>query len=209
MNNLYIAGLGPGHKDYILPITERKIRESEIIVGGKRNIEGIKDWVEGKEIYYIDRFLDKMIEFINNNRHKKITVVVSGDTGFYSLLSYIRENYEGKFEVISGISSMQYIFSKIGDTWNDAFVSSVHGRELDLPAILRENSKIGLLTDNKYTPQRIAEIIFQNSLENIEITVGENLSYENEYIKTYRVEELMREKKKFGINVVVVKKIRN
>lgn len=207
MNNLSVIGLGPGHKDYIIPIAQKKIREADIIIGGKRNIDSISDWVEGKEIFVLDKYLNKMVEFIEENHHKKIAVVVSGDTGFYSLLTYIRENYNEELEVITGISSMQYIFAKIGETWNDAFVSSVHGRELDLPRIFRENSKIGLLTDGKNTPQRIAEIIFQNSIQNFEITVGENLSYENECIKTYGVEELINEKKKFGINVVVAKKI--
>ena len=209
MNNIKIIGLGPGHKDYILPIAQNLIKESQIIISGKRNIENIQDWVEGKEIYYIDRYLDKMIEFIERNSKKNIVIVVSGDTGFYSLLSYIKENLDEKVEVITGISSVQYMFSKMGDVWNDAFISSVHGRELDLASIINEYDKIGLLTDSKYTPQRIAEIIFQNSLENVEITVGENLSYENESIRTYEVEELMKEKKKFDINVVVIRKIGN
>ena len=150
-----------------------------------------------------------MIEFIERNSKKNIVIVVSGDTGFYSLLSYIKENLDEKVEVITGISSVQYMFSKMGDVWNDAFISSVHGRELNLASIINQYDKIGLLTDSKYTPQRIAEIIFQSSLENVEITVGENLSYENESIRTYEVEELMKEKKKFDINVVVIRKIGN
>ena len=209
MNKIKIIGLGPGHKDYILPIAQTFIKESQIIIGGKRNIENIQDWGEGKEIYYIDRYLDKMIEFIKRNSNKNMAIVVSGDTGFYSLLSYIKENLDEKVEVITGISSVQYMFSKMGDVWNDAFISSVHGRELDLASIINEYDKIGLLTDSKYTPQRIAEIIFQNSLENVEITVGENLSYENESIRTYEIEELIKEKKKFSINVVVIRKIGN
>ena len=209
MNNIKIIGLGPGHKEYILPIAQKLIKESQIIISGKRNIENIQDWVEGKEIYYIDRYLDKMIEFIERNSKKNIVIVVSGDTGFYSLLSYIKENLDEKVEVITGISSIQYMFSKMGDVWNDAFISSVHGRELNLASIINQYDKIGLLTDSKYTPQRIAEIIFQSSLENVEITVGENLSYEKESIRTYEVEELMKEKKKFDINVVVIRKIGN
>ena len=209
MNNIKIIGLGPGHKDYILPIAQNLIKESQIIIGGKRNIENIQDWVEGKEIYYIDKYLDKMIEYIKRNSKKNIVIGVSGDTGFYSLLSYIKENLDEKVEVIAGISSIQYMFSKMRDVWNDAFISSVHGRELNLASIINQYDKIGLLTDSKYTPQRIAEIIFQSSLENVEITVGENLSYEKESIRTYEVEELMKEKKKFDINVVVIRKIGN
>ena len=137
MNNIKIIGLGPGHKDYILPIAQNLIKESQIIIGGKRNIENIQDWVEGKEIYYIDKYLDKMIEYIKRNSKKNIVIGVSGDTGFYSLLTYIKNNYSGKLEVISGISSMQYMFSKICETWDNAFISSVHGRELDFQNYLK------------------------------------------------------------------------
>ena len=41
MNNIKIIGLGPGHKDYILPIAQNLIKESQIIISGKRNIENM------------------------------------------------------------------------------------------------------------------------------------------------------------------------
>ena len=208
MNNIKIIGLGPGHKDYILPIAQNLIKESQIIIGVKRNIENIQDWVEGKEIYYIDRYLDKMIEFIERNSKKNIVIVVSGDTGFYSLLTYIKNNYSGELEVISGISSMQYMFSKICETWDNAFISSVHGRELDFQNYLKAYKKIGLLTDNKYTPQNIAKILLEKNLTNFEIIVVENLSYDNEIIRKYKVEQLAFEEKKFDINVVVIREVR-
>ena len=45
----------------------------------------------------------------------------------------------------------------------------------------------------------------EKNLTNFEIIVGENLSYDNEIIRKYRVEELAYEEKKFEINVVVIK----
>lgn len=205
MNKVHILGLGPGNSSYILPVTKEIIKDSDIIIGGKRNIESILELVENKEIYYVDVFLDKMINYIEANNDKKISVIVSGDTGFYSLLTYIKNNYSGKLEVISGISSMQYMFSKICETWDNAFISSVHGRELDFQNYLKAYKKIGLLTDNKYTPQNIAKILLEQNLTNFEIIVGENLSYDNEIIRKYKVEQLAFEEKKFDINVVVIR----
>ena len=208
MNKVHILGLGPGNSSYILPVTKEIIKDSDIIIGGKRNIESILELVENKEIYYVDIFLDRMINYIEKNSNKKISVIVSGDTGFYSLLTYIKNNYSGKLEVISGISSMQYMFSKICETWDDAFISSVHGRDLDFSNHLGTYKKIGLLTDNKYTPQNIAKILLEKNLTNFEIIVGENLSYDNEIIRKYKVEDLTFEEKKFDINVVVIREVR-
>lgn len=208
MNKVHILGLGPGHPSYILPITKEIIKNSDIIIGGKRNIESILALVENKEIYYVDKFLDRLIEYIEKNNEKKISVVVSGDSGFYSLLTYIKNNYKGELAVISGISSMQYMFSKICETWDNAFISSVHGRDIDFPNYLKTYKKIGLLTDNKYTPQNIAKILLEKKLINFEIIVGENLSYANEIIRKYEVEELAYEEKKFDINVVVIREVK-
>ena len=52
------------------------------------------------------------------------------------------------------------------------------------------------------------QVDIQNNLENIEITVGENLSYENEVISKYEVEELVYEERIFDINVVVIREVR-
>ena len=208
MNKVHILGLGPGHPSYILPITKEIIKDSDIIIGGKRNIGSILGLLENKEIYYVDKFLDRLIEYIEKNNEKKISVVVSGDSGFYSLLTYIKNNYKGELAVISGISSMQYMFSKICETWDNAFISSVHGRDIDFPNYLKTYKKIGLLTDNKYTPQNIAKILLEKKLINFEIIVGENLSYANEIIRKYEVEELAYEEKKFDINVVVIREVK-
>ena len=103
---------------------------------------------------------------------------------------------------------MQYMFSKICETWDNAFISSVHGRDLDFPNYLKTYKTMGLLTDNKYTPQNIAKILLEKKLIHFEIIVGENLSYDNEIIRKYEVEELAYEEKKFDINVVVIREVK-
>ncbi len=152
--------------------------------------------------------MNKVIEFINENRDKKISLVVSGDTGFYSFLAFIKKHFcDNELEVVAGISSLQYMFAKISDFWNDAYISSVHGKNFDYVSKLREYEKIGLLTDfSKNTPQNIAKKLFENGFENAKIFVGENLSYENEKIYEFKVSKLKDYEKKFGMNVVIIKR---
>ena len=159
MEKIQILGLGPGNLDYALPIVLKKIKESEVIVGGKRHIESLGECVENKEYCYISADLQKVLDFINENRNKKISVVVSGDTGFYSLLTFMKKHFESEeLEVVPGISSVQYMFAKISEYWYDACIASVHGKEFDFVEKLNEYEKIGLLTDFKEnTPQKIAQ----------------------------------------------------
>lgn len=207
MEKIKVVGLGPGSRLYVLPAAEKEIRDSDIVIGGKRNIESIKEWVEGREIKYIDSRLEELAEYIKQNRTKKITVIVSGDPGFYSMLNYLGKIFSAEeLMVIPGISSVQYMFAKLGLHWYDAFVSSLHGKEFDFVLKTADYDKIGLLTDSKFTPQKIAEELYNNGKKDIKIFVGENLSYENEKIQEFSPEDLRNSEYKFGINVVVLVK---
>ena len=208
MEKIQILGLGPGNLDYVLPIVLKKIKESEVIVGGKRHIESLGEYAENKEYCYISADLQKVLDFINENRNKKISVIVSGDTGFYSLLTFMKKYFESEeLEVVPGISSVQYMFAKISEYWYDACIASVHGKEFDFVEKLNEYEKIGLLTDFKEnTPQKIAQKLLENNFENVKIFVGENLSYENEKIYRFKAKELANYEEKFGMNVVILKR---
>lgn len=207
MEKIYVLGLGPGNPDYILPAVKKIISDSDIVIGGKRNVESINDCLSDQEIKYIDSKLSELVEHMKLNRDKKISVIVSGDPGFYSMLNYLKKNFtDEELDVIPGISSMQYMFSRLTMYWYDAFISSLHGKEFDFIEVLKNYNKVGVLTDNKYTPQVIAERLKENKFDNVKIYVGENLSYENEVIRKFEVDELCSCDHKFEINVVVIER---
>ena len=207
MYKINILGLGPGNKNYILPIVMEKIRDSDVIIGGKRNVESVQDEIGSKEILYIKSDLSSLTGYIKSNRHKKISVIVSGDTGFYSFLTFLKKHFsDEELLVIPGISSVQYMFARISDYWYDAYVGSVHGKEFDFIEKLKECGKLALLTDNKNTPQEIAKELVRNGMNDTLVCVGENLSYEDERIYRYKAGELVDLEQEFGMNVVVLKR---
>lgn len=203
MNKISVVGLGPGHPDYILPKALSVIAQSDIIIAGKRNLESID--ISGKSTFIVGNNLSQMIEFIKENRNsKRISVVVSGDTGFYSMLRYLKRHFDAdELEVITGISSMQYMFARIGQSWEDSYLASLHGRENGFVEKVKEYDKVGLLTDNKWTPDRIATELLINGIDQKIMYVGENLSYENEKITRGSIEEFT-EKREYHICVVVI-----
>ena len=204
-NKINVLGLGPGNLDYTLPIVLKEIMESEIIIGGKRHIESLGKYAENKEYCYINADLQRVLDFIEQNRDKKMSLILSGDTGFYSMLTFMRKHFKAnELNVMPGISSVQYMFAKVSSYWNDAFVSSVHGRNTEYVEKLREYGKIGLLTDKKNTPQRIAEEVVKAGMTEATIYVGENLSYESEKIWKMPVKEMMEYERDFEMNVVLV-----
>lgn len=205
MRKINIVGAGPGNEKFIVGEGVCAIRKSSLVIGDTRLIESVKNLLDKQEIYYLKKF-DELLELLKD-REAEITILVSGDTGFYSLLDYLTRNMgDEEINVIPGISSFQYLFSKLKKCWHNYLLMSLHGRECDYIKLL-ELSKQGviLLTDNENTPHTIGKKLTENGLGNLKIQVGENLSYENEkiywfYAKDYEIH------KDFSMNIVVIEK---
>ena len=205
MYPLKIIGLGPGHPDYILPIARKEIEAAEVILCGTRHAESFD--ISGKQMLFIGKgtpLSELMAEIAKVYRYKKTALVVSGDTGFYSMLSYTKKVIPEKDIVcIPGISSLQYLFAKLGETWQDARLMSLHGRDQDLATAVKENGKLGILTDKSNNTAFIAKTLAAAGITNSTIYVGEELSYPNEKITRLTVAEALTFQEK-GMAVVVV-----
>ncbi|MFA6931421.1 MAG: precorrin-6y C5,15-methyltransferase (decarboxylating) subunit CbiE [Lentisphaeria bacterium] len=205
MYPLKIIGLGPGHPDYILPIAKKEIEAAEVILCGTRHAESFD--ISGKQMLFIGKgtpLSELMAEIAKVYRTKKTALVVSGDTGFYSMLSYTKKVIPEKDIVcIPGISSLQYLFAKLGETWQDARLMSLHGRDQDLATAVKENSRLGILTDKANNTAFIAKTLAAAGITNSTIYVGEELSYPNEKITRLTVAEALTFQEK-GMAVVVV-----
>ena len=203
INKIKILGLGPGHPDYMLPITKKIIENSEIVVGGERNFKNIN--LKNKKSFIIKTPLSKTIDFIKNNyEESKIVVLVSGDSGFYSLTNYIKKYFnEEELDIYPGISSLQYLFSRIGKTWEDACLMSMHGREENLIKNIKINKSVGILTDKIWNPKKIAEKMMEKEILDRKIYIGENLSYDNERIIKLNLKDVNNHKFE-NLNAMVV-----
>lgn len=197
MSVIKIVGLGPGHRDYILPMVYQVIREAELLVGSKRSLEPFQTLLDeepkGKEVFY---YQDNLVAMVNRLKsqyeYKRIVVVVTGDPGFYSLLDYIKQHLdEAYIEVIPGISSFQYLFSRLKKSYKDYGLYSLHGRNLAIKEQLQKHQGIFLLTDKKNSPSVIAQSLVAEGYGNCEMVIGENLSYPEEKITQGKVHEFI------------------
>ena len=195
-----IIGLGPGNIGYCTKLGEKLIYKSDIIIGGRRNLESITNF-KGKK-FELNTNLKEIVEYIKNNKEKNISVIASGDPSIYGIGKYLSNNFDkSDLNIVSGISSMQYIFSKICVDMNDLYITSSHGKSPDFDYILN-HKKVCMVTDNKIGPKEIAKEILKRNLDRVMI-VGENLSYDNEKITIAKPSEII-EIEKFDMNVVVI-----
>ena len=195
-----IIGLGHGEFDYITKMGEKLIYSSDILIVGKRNLESIENF-SGEKIV-LGNNLKEILDFIKNNLHKNISVIASGDPSIYGIGKYLSNNIEHEnLNIVSGISSLQYIFSKIFVDMNDVYITSSHGKIPDFDYIL-SHKKVCMVTDSKIGPHEICREIQKRNLDKI-VVVGENLSYANERITIGKSKDILSVDK-FDMNVVVI-----
>lgn len=175
---LYIVGIGPGSKEYILPKAVEMLEKSDVILGFSRAIKSV-DYIKNGKI--IISSLEKALSILNKYKDIDVAIVASGDPTFYGITNYLKDNYQGDIEVIPGISSFQYLTAKLNMSWNNAFVGSLHGREEDFIKNIRNNEISIWLTDKKNNPSKLCTDIINKSIK-CNVIVGENLSYEDEVI---------------------------
>jgi precorrin-6Y C5,15-methyltransferase (decarboxylating) len=190
-SKFYIIGIGPGDREYILPAASRLIENSDVIIGGRRNLHTF-DYL-GKETVEISNNLEEVYSYILGNIDtKKIAVLVTGDPGIYSMLTYLKSRlHDVEMEAVPGISSIQYLCSRLKLNWNDMFITSLHGRRQDdIIDIIRNNKKVAIFTGGNCRPGDVCRMFMNHKLATLKIAVGENLSYRNERIVEGSVEDI-------------------
>jgi cobalt-precorrin-7 (C5)-methyltransferase len=183
---VYVVGIGPGSKDYILPKAIDTLSKCDLIVGFKRAVESL-DFIDGNKI--IVNKITEVIDIINSGKYKSISIAASGDPLFYGITDYIKKNYLGNIEVIPGLSSFQYMMAKLGKSWHGGFLGSLHGREQNFYRIVEENKISIWLTDSKHSPSYMCDLLKEKDVR-ANIYVGQNLSYEDEKIVGGSIEEV-------------------
>ncbi|SKC36025.1 precorrin-6Y C5,15-methyltransferase (decarboxylating) [[Eubacterium] yurii] len=188
---IYIVGIGTGFGEYS-DITLRAvqiIKYSTIIIGSGRQLELAKKYNQNANIVKYEKITD-IIKILKENIDKTISVLASGNPSLYGIADFIIKNMNPfeDIEIISGISSVEYLFSKLKITMNDLYITSFHGRKLDEEMVLK-SKKTAFFTDNKTSLYDIAQIYLKNELNPIFI-IGENLSYPNEKIRKLRADEI-------------------
>ena len=191
-HTLYIVGIGPGNPDYVVPKGLSLIKHATVLVGSERSLEDFKE--PGQITYPVTGKLSWLSEQIERELHDHdVVVMVSGDTGYYSLLPYLKKKFPTtRIDVVPGISSMTFAFARLNEVWHDADLMSFHGRQPAPEKLVYEaGKKMGFLTDPEYNPAHIARILIDAGWpKETRAAALERLSYDDEKIVDSTLEVL-------------------
>lgn len=183
MKKVFIIGLGIGNLNYMHNKASKTIESCDCLIGAKRML---KDFQDLNKPTYESSNAEYICEYINQGDYKAYGILVSGDSGFYSLSKKITEllakHEEIQVENISAVSSIQYLASKLNLSWENIKHVSAHGRNLNIISNVIFNKRTFILTSSDFSPNNICEILTSKGLGHLKVSVGENLSYDNEKI---------------------------
>ncbi len=184
-----ILGVGTGSAGMLTLAAKAAIEQADLLVGAKRVTDALEAFHKPVEHAIA---ADAIERIVRESPARRIVVAMSGDTGFFSgtrgLLGRIGDL---RPTVLPGISSVVYLAAKLKTAWDDALLCSVHGRYANFSAKIKTHPKVFLLTGGNWDVQAVIEALWTYGPSGTVVTVGENLSYENERITRGTPEELL------------------
>lgn len=199
--SISLIGTGMGNRKTMTCQGLEALKEADCLFGAERLLS-----FAGKDQktypFYLSKdilpVLDEMIKEQNQGKEIKAAVLFSGDSGFYSgcekmygQLMEWKEKQEGQISVAiyPGISSLSYFAAKIGISWQDASVLSLHGRNQDkkwyseVLESIKTNRKTFLLLSGLKDIKAVGALLEKRGLSRCRMFTGYQLSYEEESIQ--------------------------
>ena len=206
---IILAGAGMGGRGCLTREVEEAVDRADILMGAKTVVDRYPKTPERYDFYRAEQ----IIPFLRNISGKRVVILFSGDTGFYSGCGAVyrglrREIEAGRLRasvrVMPGISSAAYLASCIGESYEDSAIYSIHGRELfNLAGKIRRSRKLFLLTSGVRDVNRLGQILEEHGLAECRVVTGYQLSCENQEIKVCTPRQC-REMKREGLYTCLI-----
>ncbi len=170
----------------------RAVAGADVLVGGNRHLAMYSHLTVEK--YPINSDLAALMDIIETRvkAGKQVVLLASGDPGFYGILATLKRRLpELRPEVVPGISSFQLGCARLGISWEDACLTSCHGRDPEvLVTAVKKHAKVITLTDPRNTPPALARALLNGGIGDLPVHVACNLSYPDETITTTTLHQL-------------------
>lgn len=187
---LTVVGIGMGPGD----LTQRaaaRLNGADLVIGAKRMLESAD--VSGRDTLTEYR-ADAIAEYLDEHPgYRDIVCLMSGDTGFYSGTKQILGRIDrSRFDVDieCGISSVVYLASRLGETWQDAHLTSAHGRESNLVGLSRIHRKVFTLLSGDDSVKSMCSLFEEYGMD-VTMAIGQDFGYPTERVVRGTPAELM------------------
>ena len=155
MKQVTIAGMGPGSAGCMTQEVCRAVKQADVLIGSERLIAPYTDQRTVKAVTAAE-----ILQVVENEDGEHFTVLMSGDTGFYSGTKKLVEQLNGKYayRILPGISSVIY-FAANRCGMGAGAVCQLHGKKQPYLPVIMQNEYTFFLTQGNTAEicTRIAE----------------------------------------------------
>ena len=192
---IILSGIGMGNTDGMTREAYHAFEEAEVIFGAERMLENLPG--KGIKVPYY-RANDIISYLIEHPQYTKVAAAFSGDSGFYSGAQSMKKALEEANEkgilksettILPGISSVSALAARLGVSWNDAVLASIHGRRTNVVNLVRKNTKVFLLLSGKNDFEMLVNKFREAGINHVKISAGYRLSYPDEKLFTFYLDE--------------------
>ncbi|EGQ25236.1 precorrin-6y c5,15-methyltransferase [Sporosarcina newyorkensis 2681] len=195
-----MIGIGDNGAAGLLPQYIEWINECDVLVGGERHLQFFPSFEKEKKV--IKGGLSALTAELQEET-RNVVILVSGDPLFYGLGGVLAKKLP--LEIYPYTSSVQLAFSRMQESWQDAYIISLHGRSIrGFAQKIDGRKKVAVLTDETNSPQAIAAYLKRYNMTEYDAFVAENLEGENERCRFLSIDE-MEEISSSSLNVVILK----
>ena len=192
---IILSGIGMGNTDGMTREAYHAFEEAEVIFGAERMLENLPGKGIKVPYYRADDIISYLIE---HPQYTKVAAAFSGDSGFYSGAQSMKKALEEANEkgilksettILPGISSVSALAARLGVSWNDAVLASIHGRRTNVVNLVRKNTKVFLLLSGKNDFEMLVNKFREAGINHVKISAGYRLSYPEEKLFTFYLDE--------------------
>jgi len=184
MSKIHIIGCGPGHPGFLTAAAFSAVLRADLLVGAE-HLLNLFPAVDCQRIA-VSGTMTAVLDQVAESEAETICVLVSGDTGLFSLARmFINRFGRERCQLLPGISSIQLACARLAIDWSDLKIISGHGRTPDADlAQLRQSDKTALLAGDDAAITWLADR-WQELGHDYEVASCENLSLETESIRYF------------------------
>lgn len=194
-----LLGVGMGGREGMSVQACQALEQAQLVFGARRLLEQLPGDRECYPYYLAEDILPVLYQAREEGRRiQRVAVLFSGDTGCYSgaqklyqaLSNEIQKQEQARHwtvQIYPGISSLSYLSARLGVSWQDTVMMSLHGKKLqerkgELICKLQQQRSTFLLLSGAEDVRQLGGLLVEQKMEQLTLHIGYELSYPQEKI---------------------------
>ncbi len=200
------------------------LQQADLVIGGKKTLTLFAEQIQQAEQKDLTGQLSRVPEWIQQALadKKQVVVLATGDPLCHGIAGFLCKKLgSDALQILPNVSSVQLAFARIGLSWQDAEIVSIHSKDAGewvegaghehglyhlLQAVCRHD-KLAILTGPENSPDRIARLLMTEQLDQqFDMTVAEDLLADNERVVKGETIAALAEQSFNGNNIVILQR---